>query len=174
MCTSTAGGKMALAEWRDIAFNGRRVIVAYDGDVVHKESVQKAMRGLGGYPATKGATVEYLHLPDTDDKTGLDDYLVAQDVAEIYRLVQPTAPPLAQPKPAEPQPMPLKPKLQPAQPISLSDAHTVFRKWFGDGYEPDALDAELACVPEVYRTSWPTACPLSRSKLVRRWSAHRL
>ena len=31
--TSTAGSKMALAEWREIELNGRRVIIAFDGDV---------------------------------------------------------------------------------------------------------------------------------------------
>ena len=73
--TNSAGGKMALPEWHDVALNGRRVILAFDGDVARKEPVQKALRGLAGYLATKGARIEYLHLPDTDDKTGLDDYL---------------------------------------------------------------------------------------------------
>ena len=73
--TNTAGGKMALADWRDIALNGRRVIIAFDGDMARKPSVQKAVHALAAYLAVKGARVEYLWLPDTDDKTGLDDYL---------------------------------------------------------------------------------------------------
>ena len=39
--TNSAGGKMALADWRDIALNGRRVIIAFDGDVARKPSVQQ-------------------------------------------------------------------------------------------------------------------------------------
>jgi hypothetical protein len=31
-------------------------------------------------------------------------------------------------------------------PVSLDEAHTVFTKWFGDDYDTDALDAELAAV----------------------------
>jgi hypothetical protein len=99
--TSTAGGKMALAEFRDIALDGRRVIIAFDGDVARKESVQKALHALSAYLATKGARVEYLWLPDTDDKTGLDDYLMEHTVEDLWRLVKPTKPPVTQPKKQE-------------------------------------------------------------------------
>ena len=82
--TGSAGGKMALPDWHDVALNdGRRVIIAFDGDVARKESVQKAAQRLAGYLATKGARVEYLHLPDTDDKTGLDDYLAEHTVEDL-------------------------------------------------------------------------------------------
>ena len=63
--TNSAGGKMALADWRDIALNGRRVIVAFDGDMARKDSVQNAALRLSQYLATKGAKAEYLWLPDT-------------------------------------------------------------------------------------------------------------
>ena len=40
-------------------------------------------------------SVEYLHLPDTDDKTGLDDYLMAgHAVEDLWRLVEATPPTL--------------------------------------------------------------------------------
>ena len=45
MGTNTAGGKMALADWRDVALNSRRVIIAFDGDVARKD------RGAEGVPA---------------------------------------------------------------------------------------------------------------------------
>jgi len=46
-----------------------------------------------GYLATKGARIEYLHLPDTDEgKVGLDDYLAEHTVDELMRLVKPTQP----------------------------------------------------------------------------------
>ena len=56
--------------------------------------MQKAARGLAGYLATKGARVEYLWLPDTEQKTGLDDYLIEHTVEELFRLVKPTQPPV--------------------------------------------------------------------------------
>lgn len=87
--TNSAGGKMALPEFRDIALNGRRVIIGFDGDQACNPSVQKAASALAGYLATKGALVEYLHLPDTDDKTGLDDYLAEHTVEDLWRLVEP-------------------------------------------------------------------------------------
>jgi hypothetical protein len=90
--TNAAGGKMALPEWHDIALNGRRVILGFDGDVARKPAVHRALHALACYLATKGARVEYLHLPDTDDKTGLDDYIVAHGVADLWHLVKPNAP----------------------------------------------------------------------------------
>ena len=69
--TNTSGGKTALADWCDVALNGRRCIMAYDGDVQRNPAVRGALTALSSYLAIKGARVEYLHLPDTDDKTGL-------------------------------------------------------------------------------------------------------
>ena len=142
--SSTAGGKMALPEWRDMALNGRRVIIAFDGDVARKESVQKASSGLSNYLATKGARIEYLHLPDTDEKTGLDDYLMAgHTVEDLWHLVKPY-----QPRPydknSEPEHAEPKPKPEPIVPVTLREAHTVFRRWLGNDYDTDALDAALA------------------------------
>ncbi len=90
------GGKTALPDWRDIALNGRRVILAFDGDVSRKRSVRKALDELAAYLAAKGAHVQYLHLPDEDDKVGLDDYLVAgHTVDDLRALVRPEPPELA-------------------------------------------------------------------------------
>ena len=52
--TNSAGGKMALPDWHDIALNGRRVIMAFDGDVARKQPVQKALHALAGYLAYQG------------------------------------------------------------------------------------------------------------------------
>jgi hypothetical protein len=94
---NSSGGKVALADWHDIALNGRRVVIAFDGDVARKEPVQKAAQALGDYlAAMKGAQPEYLWLPDTDEKTGLDDYLLEHTVDELWALVKPTLPPLSQ------------------------------------------------------------------------------
>ncbi|WP_373234862.1 DUF3854 domain-containing protein [Mycobacterium marinum] len=125
--TNSAGGKMALPEWRDIALNGRRVVLAFDGDVARKEPVQKAMRGLAAYLATKDARIEYLWLPDTDDKTGLDDYLSAgNSVEDLWRLVKPIQQAPAQPKPPE---APKRPAKRPVTPVGLDNALSIFCRW---------------------------------------------
>jgi hypothetical protein len=49
------GGKVALPDWRDIALNGRRVILAFDSDVVAKKSVRAALNAIAGYLGSKGA-----------------------------------------------------------------------------------------------------------------------
>ena len=57
-----------------------------------KESVRAAMDALGQYLSIKGARVEFLHLPDDDEKVGLDDFLVTHSVEELWTLVKPIAP----------------------------------------------------------------------------------
>ena len=87
------GGKTAVADWHDIALNGRPVVLAFDSDAVRKRSVRQALDQLAGYLAAKGATVRYLHLPyDDDAKTGLDDYLAGHTVEELHELVRPEPP----------------------------------------------------------------------------------
>jgi hypothetical protein len=110
---------MALPEWRDCALNnGRRVIIGFDSDMARNDKVQAAARGLAGYLATKGARIEYVWLPDTDQKTGLDDYLAEHSVDELWRLVKPIQPPTktvddtdSDRQAAEPKPQPVKPCL---------------------------------------------------------------
>jgi hypothetical protein len=130
---NNSGGKLAVGDWHDIALNDRRVILAFDGDVARKPAVRQALSALADYLASKGARVEYLHLPDTDDKTGLDDYLIGHTVEDLRRLVKPTPPQLSphsseKDKPNRPPPeSPSKPT--PARPVSLSNALTTFGKW---------------------------------------------
>lgn len=99
------GGKVAVDDWHDVALNERRVVIAFDGDVARKPAVHGAMRALSGYLANKGAQVEYLHLPDTDDKTGLDDFLAEHDVSEVWKRVRPDMPQAATAAPADPAPV---------------------------------------------------------------------
>ena len=141
--TNASGGKTAIPDWYDIALNGRRVILAFDGDVARKESVQKAARALAAYLALKGARVEYLWLPDTDAKTGLDDYLMAvHTVEDLWQLVKPHQPPVsADIEPPRPPPEPPRP---PIEPIPLDAARDVFTRWFGDDYDTDALHVLIA------------------------------
>jgi hypothetical protein len=126
--TNNAGGKVAVADWQDIALNGRRVVIAFDGDVARKKGVQDASQSLASYLAVKGARPEYLWLPDTDDKTGLDDYLAGHTTDELWRLVKPTSPPpRAKSRAENPAPSESEPRV--AQPVSLDDALGVFAKW---------------------------------------------
>lgn len=96
--SNPVGGKVALPDWHDIALNGRRVVLAFDSDVMRKKAVAAALRELAGYLGTKGARVEYLHLPDGDDgKTGLDDYIAGHGAAELLTLARPEVPHAALP-----------------------------------------------------------------------------
>ena len=80
----------ALPDWRDILLQGRRVILAFDSDVSRKPQVLKALRDFTAWLETKGARVEYLHLPDNGDgKVGLDDYLVdGHTITDLHGLVK--------------------------------------------------------------------------------------
>jgi Domain of unknown function (DUF3854) len=91
--TSDRGGKLAIADWHDIAVNGRRLVLAFDSDVTVKKPVRQALDQFAAYMATKDARVEYLHLPDDGDgKTGLDDYLAAHGVNGLWERVRPEPP----------------------------------------------------------------------------------
>lgn len=90
---NSKGGKTLIDDFREIAFNGRQVVIAFDGDVSRKPAVQKAMTELAQVLSNKDAKVAYLHLPDADQKVGLDDYLMAgHTVEDLWKLVQPTPP----------------------------------------------------------------------------------
>ncbi len=87
--TNEKAGKTALADWHDIALNGRLVVLAFDSDVVVKTQVRAALKALAAYLASKGAKVRYLHMPhDGGGKTGLDDYLAENTVASLEGLVR--------------------------------------------------------------------------------------
>jgi hypothetical protein len=136
---SVNGGKVAVPDWHDIALDDRKVVIAYDSDVVRKSAVRDALNQLAGYLESKGANVRYLHLPETGDgKTGLDDYLAAgHTVEELRTLVRPEPPEIVDGKQAQdPQPQPAVPT---PEPRTLTETHKVFQKWLGDGYDKDAL-----------------------------------
>ena len=124
-------------------------MLAFDGDVARKPEVHKAMSALADYLASKGAKVEYLHLPDTADKTGLDDFLADHSVEELWRLVKPTQPTPAQPAmPAEP--VERAELAMPAEPIDgaelLDDVLAVLKRYvvFADEHQPVAVALWIA------------------------------
>lgn len=130
--TNTYGGKgVALADWRDIPLNGRRCIVGFDSDTARNEKVQQAAAELAKYVAIKGAKAEYLWLPDGDEKTGLDDYLVSHPVEELMRLVKPT-----QPKPRIQAGSPDSPRLKRGPAVTGSTAITACTGSIERGTEP--------------------------------------
>jgi hypothetical protein len=88
------GGKTAVPDWHDVALDARRIILAFDSDVVRKSEVRRALDELAGYLRSKGALVEFCHLPDDEPgKTGLDDYLGAgRGTAGLLSLVRPEPP----------------------------------------------------------------------------------
>ena len=93
--TNDMGGKTAVGDWNSIALNSRRVIIAFDGDVARKKSAAIALCALAEFQKSRGATVEYLNLPDEVEKIGLDDYLMAGHTKEdLRRLIKPTQPPI--------------------------------------------------------------------------------
>jgi len=88
--TNAQGGTTAIADFNDVAWNdGREVVIAYDGDTARNSNVRDAAAKLGAYLTSRGARVHYLHLPNTDQKTGLDDFLMTpgNTVADLEALV---------------------------------------------------------------------------------------
>jgi hypothetical protein len=152
--TNGNGGKTAIADWHDVALNGRRVILAFDSDVTRKREVRAALAALAGYLVSKGASVEYLHLPDDDPgKTGMDDFLAAgHDAGDLLALVRPEPPALTEEprievSEVEPGNVEKNEQVSPfsARPVmTLDQAHAVFARWLGNDYDLDALDATLA------------------------------
>lgn len=163
MCTSTAGSKMALPEFRDIPFNGRRVILAFDGDVARKTPVQRALHALAQYLSCRGAQVEYLHLPDSDEKTGLDDYLMINTIGDLRRLVKPVSPVPVTESPKSTDQDRQTSDLKPNPPASIDGAELLddIKAWFGRFIavtDPDDLNilslwtAHTHLVKELYTT----------------------
>jgi hypothetical protein len=136
------GGRLAVADWHDIALNGRRVVLAFDSDVVRKRMVQQALAELAGYLVSKGAAVEYLHLPDCGGaKTGLDDYIAGHGTGGLWGLVRPELPAVQMPltpatvssgdsdisgaPPARPVPV--------APPMTMTQVEAVYSRWLHEG-----------------------------------------
>ena len=85
--TNEYGGKTALADWENVALNGRRVYLAFDSDVTTKPQVRTALLRLKAFLESRTANVLIILLPqgDGDNKTGLDDYLAAGHTTDELR-----------------------------------------------------------------------------------------
>ena len=75
--TNAVGGKTALADWEQVALNGRLVRVVFDSDVATKINVALALRRLKAFLERRGARVEVVYLRHRADggKQGIDDFL---------------------------------------------------------------------------------------------------
>jgi len=58
--TNSLGGKVTLADFDEVAFNDRIVVLAFDSDAVNKPSVQMALSRFAGVLSGRGAQVRYV------------------------------------------------------------------------------------------------------------------
>jgi hypothetical protein len=88
-----------LPGWNAIALRGRIVRICFDSDAMSKGEVHAACRDLARKVEARGATVEYVLLPDqpSGDKQGADDFLKDHTIHELEALVSPALPPLPSP-----------------------------------------------------------------------------
>lgn len=75
------GGSTALADWEDIALKDRKVIIAFDSDVMAKDTVRSALDRLGDFLKRRGARLQYIVMPDLPNgsKCGLDDWFASDN-----------------------------------------------------------------------------------------------
>jgi hypothetical protein len=144
----------ALPDWRDVALRDRAVFVAFDSDVMTKESVAAALARLTGYLEYRGATVRHVILPEGEAgaKTGLDDYLAAGGTTGA--LMDLAVTPAASARPEH------QAELPPSSPVFgapvnsstptdipgqlLPVVRDTYRRWLGSKYDLGALDCVLA------------------------------
>lgn len=55
---------MALPDWKEIALRGRRVVIAFDSDVMTKESVRDALKRFAEWLIVQRADVRFLLMPE--------------------------------------------------------------------------------------------------------------
>jgi hypothetical protein len=71
----------SLGDWEDIPLKGRTIVICFDADARHNRMVLMAMRRLGMWLESKGATdIRYLIVPEEVNGTavkGVDDYFHA-------------------------------------------------------------------------------------------------
>ena len=148
--------KVPLPELKHIPVNDRDVVIALDNDIETNMSVTKAALGLARILAARGAKVRFLYLPNDGTKTGLDDYLFGHTIEDLMLLVRPEPPVYKRDSGSNPAPEPSKVRTVPIVPTSLRDLHTACRKWLGDHYDLEAIDAALsAAVVERYLVGDP-------------------
>ena len=118
---------IALPDWKaGVRLRDREVLVAFDSDVMTKESVVRSLRGLTAFLDYCGAKVWHVILPDPGNggKCGLDDYLGAgHTLAELRALA-------GDPAAVKPAPsVTAIPQLPEPEPSTLGNTVQVFKRW---------------------------------------------
>jgi hypothetical protein len=122
------GGITFLADWDDIALNGRQVRIVFDNDVMRKSQVHGALKHLTERLQRRGAHIEAVYLPtEGGGKIGVDDYLLSHSLENLEGCVEATRP---APEPAKPQLELLReaPK-QITRPLTLIDGRAYAATW---------------------------------------------
>jgi putative DNA primase/helicase len=89
--TNEHGGKVILPDWNHVALNGRDVYIAYDSDVMHKDTVQHALRALCTFLHTRQARPAWVVWPEPycATKCGVDDFFAQhRSLDELLALLQ--------------------------------------------------------------------------------------
>lgn len=88
--THPGGGRAVLPDWDFIALNGREVVIAFDSDVMRKDTVRSAIDRLAEFVKLRKGTPRYALMPDlpSGEKQGLDDFFAAgRSVNDLVDLV---------------------------------------------------------------------------------------
>lgn len=81
-CWASKGG-VPLEGWDAFDFDGRGVWIVFDSDIADKPPVRSAARRLANMLSSRGTVVSMAALPsDGSDKVGLDDFLMANGLAD--------------------------------------------------------------------------------------------
>jgi len=87
--TDDSDDSVPVADWDDVALDGRLVVIAFDADCMAKQEVEAERQKLTVFLHRRGATVRWLYLPDPKNKTGVDDFLSAgHSVADLWSRVR--------------------------------------------------------------------------------------
>jgi hypothetical protein len=86
--TNPAGGKTNLPDLREVALNGREIVLAFDSDVKTNKQVRGALMEFARVLTARGASaVRFVALPDGPDgaKVGVDDFLAQGHTSDDVR-----------------------------------------------------------------------------------------
>ena len=127
--TNEYGGKTVLAEWENVALNGRKVYIAFDSDIMEKRQVYSALCRIKGFLESRKAKVLAIYLPAGEGafKQGVDDYLAAGH--SVDDLLMHAVPQLKRPPQEEEAPHPYR----------ASSGGLVWERRTQDGMVPTSL-----------------------------------
>jgi putative DNA primase/helicase len=88
-CWHTKKSSALLSDLERVEWKARRVFIVFDSDAATNENVRDNESLLADALSRRGATVKVVRLPPGPDgaKVGLDDYLVAHGVDELWKLL---------------------------------------------------------------------------------------